>query len=88
MFESVNNITSHVVPSHVSSRFSSNSEAFASELLLNLEEMFPRYYVNSNVLSHTGMLPVAKGLNGINKCMRRIRRCLELSFKAVSSLSC
>ena len=27
----------------ISSRFSSNSEASASELLENLEEMFPRY---------------------------------------------
>ena len=26
-------------------RFSSNSEAFASELLANLEEMFPQYYI-------------------------------------------
>ena len=29
-----------------SSRFSSNSEAFASELLENLEEMFTRYYMD------------------------------------------
>ena len=29
----------------ISSRFSSNSEAKASELLENHEEMFPRYYI-------------------------------------------
>ena len=32
---------------NISSRFCSNSEADASELLHNLEEMFPRYlYIN------------------------------------------
>ena len=36
---------------HISSRFSGNSEAFASELLENLEEMFPRYYMDSDVIS-------------------------------------
>ena len=30
---------------NISSRFSSNSEADASELLENLEEMFPWYYI-------------------------------------------
>ena len=33
-----------------SSRFSSNSEADASELLENPEEMFPWYYMHSNIL--------------------------------------
>ena len=33
----------YVVPSNISARFSSSSEADASELLENLEEMFPRY---------------------------------------------
>ena len=32
-----------VVGGYISSRFSSNSEAFASELLENLEEIYPRY---------------------------------------------
>ena len=30
----------------MSSRFSSNSEASASELLVNLEEMIPLYYID------------------------------------------
>ena len=50
------------------SRFSSNSEANDSELLRNLEELFPRYYIHSGFLdivksSITHMLPVAKRLN-------------------------
>ena len=36
----------------MSSRFRSNSEADASELLGNLEEIFPRYYVHGNVFWH------------------------------------
>ena len=35
----------------ISTRFSSDSEADASELLENLVEMFSRYYMNSNVIS-------------------------------------
>ena len=48
----------------ISSRLSSNSEACASELLENLEEMFLRYYMNSslNFQSHTDVSLVAKGL--------------------------
>ena len=46
----------------------------ASELLENTEDIFPRYYVNSdsdlNSISHTGVLPVAKGL--IALCSRVI----------------
>ena len=42
-----------------SSRLSTNSEASASELIENLEEMFPRYY------SHT-LLPVARGFQSDN----------------------
>ena len=38
----------HIV---ICSRFSSNSEAFASELLWNLEKMFPRYYMYIGVCS-------------------------------------
>ena len=34
-----------------SSTFSSNSEVSASELLENLEEMFPQYYMGSDVMS-------------------------------------
>ena len=41
-FEPADNITAHVVQRKHRSRFSSNSEAFASELLENVEEMFPR----------------------------------------------
>ena len=51
----------------ISSPFSSNSEAFASELLENREEMLPRCYtyilissVDLNLQSHYSMLPVAK----------------------------
>ena len=47
----------------MSSRFSSNSEAFASELLENLEVMCLRYYMAAFSLHpHTGVLPVAKGI--------------------------
>ena len=45
--------------------FSTNSEAAASELVENLEEMFPRYYMDSDVIirfKYSNMLPVAKGL--------------------------
>ena len=43
---------------------SRNSEAFTSELLENIEEMFPRYYMNSyqqNIRPHTVVLPVLVG---------------------------
>ena len=36
---------------NISSIFSRNSEAFASEILENIEEMFPRYYIHSGMLS-------------------------------------
>ena len=39
----------------MSSRFSCNSEAFASELLENLQERF------KSSTTHTGVLPVTKG---------------------------
>ena len=43
-FESVgNSCTVHVVQRSIPPKFSSNSEADASELLENLKEMFPRY---------------------------------------------
>ena len=45
-----------------SSRFSSNSEPNASELLDNLEDSFPQYYIHRNNSSHIGVLPVAKEL--------------------------
>ena len=35
----------------ISSRFSNNSEANASELRDNLEEMFPQYYMDGTVIS-------------------------------------
>ena len=42
-------------------RCSSNSEAFAPELLKNLEEIYPLYYIRSNMfsnlLSHTNANP-------------------------------
>ena len=41
-FETAQYITMHVYRGNNSSRFSRNSEANASELLENLEEMFPR----------------------------------------------
>ena len=46
----------------ISSRFSSNSEADASELSENFEGMIPRYYMEDDIISgltHTGVLPVA-----------------------------
>ena len=36
------------VMTHISSRCSSNSEAYASELLENTEEMFSLYYMHSD----------------------------------------
>ena len=47
-----------------SPRVSSNSEASASELLENLEEMFPRCHMDSDVISRFkfSVLPIAKGL--------------------------
>ena len=45
------NSTDHVFIFQMSSIFSSNSEAFASEQLENLEEMIPRYYMRSNKFS-------------------------------------
>ena len=36
---------------NISSRFSGNSEADAPELPENLEEMFPRYYIDGEVIS-------------------------------------
>ena len=38
---------------NISSIFSSNSEAFASELLENLEEMFPRYIHSGSLKAST-----------------------------------
>ena len=35
--------------SNISSRFSINSEAFASELLENIEEIFPHYHMYSDM---------------------------------------
>ena len=40
---------SHSTISYISSRLSSNSEAFASELLENLEEMFPLHYMHNDM---------------------------------------
>ena len=48
----------------ISSRFTSNSEALASELLENREEMFPQYHMRSDVLlecSHKRALHVRIG---------------------------
>ena len=46
-----------------------SSEAFASEFLENLEDIYPRYYMHSDILSniessitHTGMLTLAEVL--------------------------
>ena len=36
---------------NISSRFSSNSEARASELQEDLEEMFPRFYMGNNAIN-------------------------------------
>ena len=48
----------------ISSRFTSNSEANASELLVNLEEMFPRYlyYLMCNE-QMSQQLPISKQLS-------------------------
>ena len=51
-----------------SSRFPSNSEVDASELLRNLEEVFSRYYMNSNMLKYSSthsQVTHAKGLKDI-----------------------
>ena len=44
-------IQTYAFNSDISSMFSSNAEAFASELLENIEEMFPLYYMHSDMLS-------------------------------------
>ena len=44
--------------SNISSGFSSNSEAFASELLENPEEVFPRYYIHSDQFQPHTVLPL------------------------------
>ena len=44
--------------------FVQNSEANASVLLENIEEIFPRYYMHSlNTQQHNYVLPVTKGLD-------------------------
>ena len=50
IFESFDNITVRVVPRNISSRFFSYSEASASELLENLEDIFLRYLLLVNRL--------------------------------------
>ena len=45
----VNNTEANSQLANISSRFPSNSEANASELLGNLEELFPLYYMHSDV---------------------------------------
>ena len=44
--------TIHNLTSVMKKHFSSNSEAFASELLENLEEMFPCYYMYCDTFLH------------------------------------
>ena len=47
-------------------QFSSNSEAFSSELLETHEDMFPWYFMltaDSNLQPHSSVSPVVKGLN-------------------------
>ena len=68
--------SSFATRSNISSRLSSNSEACASELIANLEEMFNRYTTRmvmlstgSNLQPQTDVLSFAKGL--INKINRR-----------------
>ena len=43
--------SSHDPLTNISNIYSSNSETSASELLQNLEEMFPQYYLNSDVIN-------------------------------------
>ena len=60
---------------NIFSRFSSISEASASELLEIIEEKFPRYYIRSdlvcsNLQPHNSVLPVTKRLNNENNPTR------------------
>ena len=76
----VNSPSSHLIhglltASGGSSRFSSNSEAKASELLENLEEMCFPYYMHSagtstnlNLQSHSSVLPVVNTIYKSQKC--------------------
>ena len=61
---------------NISSIFCSNSEADASELLQNIEEIFSWYSVmlstDSNIQLHTGVLPAVKGLNDTKESVFRI----------------
>ena len=52
------------VRGNISSTFSSNSEAFASELLENIEKMY--YMHRDNLLPHADVLPVAKGVKSVS----------------------
>ena len=63
----VHNPLTSISNKETSLRFFSDSEADTSELLENLEEMFPEYHINSGVISssnlilHTGVLAFAMG---------------------------
>ena len=60
----------------MSSKFSSNSEANASELLDNLKEILPRYYMHGDVQTlHHIVLPVCKELRK-NMFLRNLSRLL------------
>ena len=63
VLESATNITMHVVHGHVSSRFSKNSEADASEYLRNLKQ----YYLLDVVINISlSQYPVCKGTLHMN----------------------
>ena len=55
---------------NISSRVSRNSEAFASKFLETLEEMFPLYYMHSDVLC---MLKSTNAQRGVNR-QERVNR--------------
>ena len=66
----------------MSSRFFSNSEASASELLKNLEKCFfgttqivMLLATSSNIQPHSHVLPASKGLKVYNKRMIKICDC-------------
>ena len=54
----------HII--NISSIFSSNSEAFASELLENIEEMFLQYYIHSNNFSIFTIKNINKSIQNLD----------------------
>ena len=78
-------IMTHLLLENILSIFSSNSEAFASEWLENIDEMFCRYYMDSDdqhvqIFNHTLMLRWQEALGYYFSFRYTSLRSLRLSF--------